>query len=232
VFTTSLNRIDREMTEIADTSPVVVLSASQLSRTDRGRRTTSVDTAYPASEGSGSAVVAYQGGDKLAIGLLMAQFERPMQCVARRFLSCPDDVNDAVQDAWVAFVRSAEGIVAPMAIGGWLCVTTARAAVTIARRQARCRPTGAILETRTAEGEPDDRDTDGASLRAVREAVEHLDPKDRELIDLLFGTGLTYAEITAVTGRALGGIGPTRKRVIDKLRRDRAIVRLVAARAA
>jgi RNA polymerase sigma factor (sigma-70 family) len=215
-----------------DTAAVVVLSASQLSRIERGRRMTSFDRTDPVSGDSGSAVVAFQGGDKLAIGLLMAQFERPMQCVARRFLTCPDDVNDAVQDAWVAFVRSAEGIVAPMAIGGWLCVTTARAAVTIARRQARYRPTSAILEMGTSPGEPDDRETDGATLRAVREAVKHLDPKDRELIHLLFGTGLTYAEITVATGRALGGIGPTRKRVIDKLRRDRAIVRLVADRAA
>jgi RNA polymerase sigma factor (sigma-70 family) len=220
------------MTEAMQTAVMVALRMSEFIPAESGRRMTSVACIATEGADTAAAVTAYQGGDKLAIQMLMTQFERPMQCVARRFLTCTDDVNDAVQDAWVAFVRAAHGIVTPTAIGGWLCVTTARAAVTIARRQARCRPTSSGLEGRTIHVEPDDRDFDAASLRAVREALAHLDPKDRELIDMLFGTDLTYAEITAATGRALGGIGPTRKRVIDKLRRDSAIVRLAATRAA
>ena len=173
-------------------------------------------------------MLAYQQGDYQALEVLMACFDKPMRCVARRYLVCPHDVEDAVQDAWLAFTRSADRIETPMAIGGWLCVTTARAALTIVRRQARCRPSDVTSDEESTQSEDVDLDDDG---RAVREAVARLHEGDRELVWLLFGADLSYAEVTRRTGRAIGGIGPTRNRVIAKLRQDTAIRRLVAARA-
>ena len=41
----------------------------------------------------------------------------------------PQDAEDAVQDAWLAFTRSAHTIENPKAVGGWLRVTTAHAAL-------------------------------------------------------------------------------------------------------
>lgn len=180
-----------------------------------------------ADQDVGAAVLAYQQGDYQALEVLMACFDKPMTCVARRYLVCPHDIEDAVQDAWLAFTRSADRINTPMAIGGWLCVTTARAALTIARRQARCRPSE-VSEREPTQSQDLDLDDDG---HAVREAVARLQEGDRELVWLLFGADLSYAEITRRTGRAIGGIGPTRSRVIAKLRQDTAIRRLVAARA-
>ncbi len=180
----------------------------------------------------GAAVLAYQNGDHRALGVLMAEFDRPMRCVARRYLICPQDIEDAVQDAWVAFAGSADRIHTPMAIGGWLCVTTARAALTISRRQARCRPSDVMQDASMVPvaAEIEDVDLDNAS-RTLRDAVGRLHDGDRELVRLLFDADMSYAEITARTGRALGGIGPTRSRVIEKLRRDTSIRALVAAHA-
>jgi RNA polymerase sigma factor (sigma-70 family) len=176
----------------------------------------------------GDAVLAFRQGNHRALEVLMARFEPSMRCVARRYVWCSQDVEDAVQDAWLAFARSADAIRSPMAVGGWLCVTTARAALTIARRQARCRPTERTLDVVSIDPDQVEID-DGAS--AVREAVGRLDAGDRELVWLLFASDLSYAEITERTGRAVGGIGPTRKRVIAKLRQDRSIRHLEAARA-
>ncbi|MEZ5410399.1 MAG: sigma-70 family RNA polymerase sigma factor [Acidimicrobiales bacterium] len=180
---------------------------------------------------AGAAVLAYRNGDRQALGSLMTWFTPMMTGVARRYLRTPQDVEDAVQDAWVAFTRAAATIATPMAIGGWLCTTTARAALAIAQRQARCRPSDRPVEGRVAPIDSavmesyDERD-------AVREAVGRLSPEDREMVRFLFDAELPYTEIAARTGRAIGGIGPTRQRIITKLRHDRAIHRQYLARTA
>jgi RNA polymerase sigma factor (sigma-70 family) len=181
----------------------------------------------------GDVVLAYQHGQSEALEVLMRHFQRRMECVARRYLWCRHDVEDAVQDAWVAFAQSAQTIRTPMAIGAWLCTTTTRTALAIARRQARCRP--AELPERDLPhdsvgiAQPDDVGHD-EELVAVHQAVGRLSDKDREFVSMVFGSTLSYFEITARTGRAVGGIGPTRQRVIAKLRQDRSIRRLLAAR--
>lgn len=180
---------------------------------------------------AGAAVVAFREGDRRALGTLMAWFTPVMTGVARRYLRSPQDVEDAVQDAWVAFTRAASTIATPMAIGGWLCTTTSRTALAIAQRQARCRPSERPVEGRVSP-------IDGAAMEAsdermaVREAVARLSPEDQEMVRFLFDAELPYTEIAARTGRAIGGIGPTRQRIITKLRHDRAIHRQYLARTA
>jgi hypothetical protein len=49
-------------------------------------------------------------------------------------------------------------------------------------------------------------------------------------VGLLFDRDLSYAEISATTGRAVGGIGPTRQRILTKLRDDGALRRLVTTK--
>lgn len=180
---------------------------------------------------AGAAVLAYRQGDPQALGTLMTWFTPVMTGVARRYLRTPQDVEDAVQDAWVAFTRAATTIASPMAIGGWLCTTTSRTALAIAQRQARCRPSERPVEGRVA---PIDSAVVEASdeRAAVQEAVGRLSPEDREMVLFLFDVELPYTEIAARTGRAIGGIGPTRQRIITKLRHDRAIHRQYLARTA
>jgi RNA polymerase sigma factor (sigma-70 family) len=177
------------------------------------------------------ALLAYQQGQPEALTTLMACFTPTMNSVARRYLSCSQDVEDAVQDAWVSFARSAQRIQTPRAIGAWLCTTTSRSALSIAQRQTRCRPSETPLDGRVAA-------VDSSHLecldetRAVRDAVSRLSGPERELVGLLFVDEMPYTEIAASTGRSIGGIGPTRQRIIAKLRHDRAIGRQLAARSA
>ncbi len=181
-----------------------------------------------------AAVVAFQAGDTGALALLMARYGRMMAAVARRYLRSGHDIEDAVQDAWLSFARSASGIEKPTAIGGWLSVTTARAALSIAERQARLSPAGLDRATGAETGRAADEEeaVDEADVHAVRDAVGRLSPRDRELISLLFASELSYAEIGARIGRPQGWIGPTRQRVISKLRRDHAIRQIMLAEAA
>ena len=56
---------------------------------------------------------------------------------------------------------------------------------------------------------------------ALREAFSHLPPRSQQLIALLVADPpVSYAEISARLGIPVGSIGPQRRRVLDKLRRD------------
>jgi RNA polymerase sigma factor (sigma-70 family) len=172
-----------------------------------------------------AALLAYRAGDNRALQTLMTCFGRMMTGVARRYLRCNQDAEDAVQDAWMSFVRSVDAIGTPAAVGGWLCTTTARAALRIARRQARCLPSDLSAEPTASPEEPDPVIVE-AEAAAVRDAVTRLETRDRELISMLFDVQMTYAEIELRTGRPVGSIGPTRQRVLNKLKADRSIRRL------
>ena len=184
--------------------------------------------------GHGAAVVAYIEGDQWALHDLMTSFDTSMRRVARRFLPCAHDVDDAVQEAWLSFTRAASTIREPGAVGGWLCVTTARAAVSIARRNSRTTTSGVTeLFERMPIFEPGfDQILLVEELAAVRAAAARLDERDRRFVELLFSGDLSYAEVARRVDRSIGGIGPTRQRVTAKLRSDPAIQRLVAARTA
>jgi RNA polymerase sigma factor (sigma-70 family) len=166
---------------------------------------------------------AHVDGDDSALETLVHRFTPMMRGVARRHVRDAPDVDDAVQDAWIAFSRHAEAIRSPDALPGWLRVTTARCAITISKRSRCCAPGSfdAVLE-RSAPVLDDVR-FDDDDRRLVREAVGRLGASDRELLGLLFDAELTYVEVVSRTGRPVGSIGPTRKRVLGRLRRDRAI---------
>jgi DNA-directed RNA polymerase specialized sigma24 family protein len=65
---------------------------------------------------------------------------------------------------------------------------------------------------------------------ALREALLALPPCCQQLITLLIqDPPVPYARISATLGIPVGGIGPTRRRCLDKLRRHPAIAALISA---
>ncbi len=176
----------------------------------------------------------HRQGDGQAIGELIREFDPMMRAVARRYLTAPADVDDAVQDAWASFVRAQHTIAHPERLAGWLCVTAARAALGISRRLRRSE---AVDDDRLATMAcPWTDDLDGIDdvrrRRQVRRALARLNARDLLLIELLMsGEDISYATISARTGCAIGSIGPTRQRVLAKLARDPAVRDLAADRA-
>ena len=177
----------------------------------------------------------YRRGDEGALGDLMRELSPAMTAVARRYLTAQCDAEDAMQDAWMSFVRAQHTIVHPERAGGWLCVTAARAALSIALRQNRCEPIDDEQLGRLACAWSDELEgiDDARRRRLVRRAIGRLSDRDQQLIDLLIGDDeLSYAVISARTGCAVGGIGPTRQRIIAKLGRDGGIRQLAQERSA
>jgi RNA polymerase sigma factor (sigma-70 family) len=181
------------------------------------------------------ALARHRLGDRAALADLMRECGPAMTAVARRYVSTHHDAEDAVQDAWVSFVRAQHTIVHQERVAGWLCVTAARAALAIATRQSRCEPVADERIERASCAWVDELDSidDPRRRHMVRRAISRLSQRDQELISMLVDDeDLAYATISARTGCAIGSIGPTRRRIITKLRRDPSIRELGAESAA
>jgi RNA polymerase sigma factor (sigma-70 family) len=177
----------------------------------------------------GVAVTAFLEGDEASLAALMSCFSPTMSYVARRYVNTRQDVEDALQDTWSMFVRAAGSIENRDAVGGWLCVSVARAALAVAKRSARRQDAErnyGSLASATAEPAPGERD-DEAEI--VRQVVAELGASDRDLLGLLYGAEVGYAESARLLGRAVGGIGPSRCRALSRLRHDPRIQHLNAA---
>jgi RNA polymerase sigma-70 factor (ECF subfamily) len=61
-----------------------------------------------------------QAGDKQAYGTLVERHRERMLAVAQRFLGCPEDSADAVQDAFVSALRSIDSFEGNSSLGTWL----------------------------------------------------------------------------------------------------------------
>lgn len=170
----------------------------------------------------------YRRGDASALRELMRAHGAAMRAAAHRYVRTDTDIDDATQEAWLAFARSSRTITKPDRVGSWLCTTTARAALSIARRNARDEQAAEIADLWSPAGGSNDELADNDTVRALRNAISRLGRKDQQLAALLLESDeLSYAALSARIGRPVGSIGPTRQRLIEKLRRDPELRRLV-----
>src|SRR5215472_15013332 len=101
---------------------------------------------------------------------------------------------------------------------GWLFVVAANMARDEARRAARERRHLTLLagEPREHDPAPEEVLDDQARRQRVREALERLTPRDREVL-LLWDAGMSYDEIAAQTGLARTAVGTTLARARRRL---------------
>lgn len=120
--------------------------------------------------------------------------------------------EDAVQACWESAWRSRSDIRDQTRTRGWLFTVTANQV----RRQVRRRRLGQILRGRLWP--PDaPKDVDPRHLDLAR-ALGGLDLRDRELIALRYGLGLTSDEIGKHLGLSASGARVRLKRVLKRLR--------------
>lgn len=173
-------------------------------------------------------------GDATAVDDVMGRHTALVTGAARRVLGNSADVEDVKQETWMSLWSKAATIRRPESLGAWLWTTSTNHAFRLARRRARDVVTdpGAF----GSEGAcPDDEAAEHLvvdELRAiVHAAVESLSPVERQLIDLLFQSPeRSYAEVAALAGRPVGSLGPTRRRILDKLKHHAAIASLAPVR--
>jgi RNA polymerase sigma factor (sigma-70 family) len=164
-----------------------------------------------------------RAGDRAALGRIVERCEPMVRAVARRHLSDPADVEDVVQEVWVALVQHVGAIRVPEATRGWLVRVTTRESWRVRRLQGRAAPTLDLGAARPADDDTEEHGLRGARRgdlsRCLGTALDALRPGDRRLLTLLAADDRPdYRAIGATIGRPVGSIGPTRQRALARLR--------------
>jgi RNA polymerase sigma factor (sigma-70 family) len=188
----------------------------------------------PTPEQVAALVRRHFDGDERALGDLTTIFHSLVRAAARRVLNCSSDVDDAVQDTWMSFVRFGHRIEDPTRVGAWLWTVALNSARRIQRRQGRSIAADNIIAL--ADALADDRhDPDQGLQRCERAAAVHraaadMRESDRRVLSLMMDErAYDYRQISSMSGRPIGSLGPTRERIIRKLRTNPQVAELMTA---
>ncbi|MGY1761616.1 RNA polymerase sigma factor [Geodermatophilus sp. SYSU D00779] len=164
------------------------------------------------------------GGDEVAWNVIVDEYGRLLWSVVRGFRLTDAQAADAVQTTWVRLLENLDAIREPERLAGWLRTTARRACLETIRRGSRESPvdpqTHTVLEQVAERAE----DPEAHVLRReraamVREALSKLPERHQRLLELLVASPpVSYEEISARLGMPVGSIGPTRARLLTRLR--------------
>jgi RNA polymerase sigma factor (sigma-70 family) len=169
-----------------------------------------------------------RGGDAAAWSQLVERYRRLVWSVIVKHRMRDEEAEDVFQHVFATLVSNIDQINDEGALPSWLVTTTKRRCwrLTAQTRQAAER-------SRSFDSDPDrrvdpvDERDDPVETRAqlekqlVREGLERLGGKCKDLLEALFGAGgePNYTLIAEKLGIRVGSIGPTRARCLEKLSR-------------
>jgi RNA polymerase sigma-70 factor, ECF subfamily len=144
--------------------------------------------------------------DRAAFEILYGRYVRPVFGLALRRLGDRGHAEDAVQEAFAAVWRSAATYRPERgAAGGWLYTVARNAIVDRLRRNGPA--AGAELpELVSAEPGPAQRAEDSDTSWRVHRALEELQPREREVIELAYWSGMSQSEVADYLGLPLGTV--------------------------
>jgi RNA polymerase sigma-70 factor, ECF subfamily len=161
----------------------------------------------PTLDSSDAELLARVGdGDREAFELLYRRYVRPLFGLALRRLGDRGHAEDAVQEAFAAIWRSASTYRPERgAAGGWL-YTVARNAIVDRLRRNGLATDAELPELVSSEPGPPERAEDSYVSVRVHRALEELQPREREVIELAYWSGLSQSEVADYLGLPLGTV--------------------------
>ncbi|HYR91086.1 MAG TPA: RNA polymerase sigma factor [Terriglobia bacterium] len=160
-------------------------------------------------------------GDAQAWEALIMRYRRLVYSVPVRFGFTSADAADVFQAVCLKLIEHLHELKDETKVSSWLITTTTRQCIHV--KSLKYRETGADEEFE----EPADPGESLEDLRimtetqqTIREAVDQLSGRCRELIEMLYfdQRSLTYEEISQKMSMPVASVGPTRARCLDKLR--------------
>jgi RNA polymerase sigma-70 factor (ECF subfamily) len=144
--------------------------------------------------------------DREAFEMLYGRYVRTVFGLALRRLRDRGHAEDAVQEAFAAIWRSASTYRPERgAAGGWLYTVARNAIVDRLRRNGPA--AGAELpELASAEPGPAQQAEDSDVAWRVHRALEELQPREREVIELAYWSGMSQSEVAEYLGLPLGTV--------------------------
>jgi RNA polymerase sigma factor (sigma-70 family) len=174
-------------------------------------------------------------GQQAAWSTLVRRFQRLVYTVPRRAGLSEAQAADVFQTTYARLFENIDRIDDASRVRAWLVTTARRETLRLLKEGSRIVDLAGARtgdEDGGSSEDPLEQIADTAPLpdallddlqqqHRVREALDRLDPRSRQLLELLFlqEEPLPYGEIAARLGIAEGSIGPTRARALEKLRK-------------
>jgi RNA polymerase sigma-70 factor, ECF subfamily len=144
--------------------------------------------------------------DREAFEILYGRYVRPVFSLALRRLGDRGHAEDAVQEAFAAIWRSASTYRPERgAAGGWL-YTVARNAIVDRLRRNGPTADAELPELVSPEPGPPQQAEDSYRSWRVHRALEELQPREREVIELAYWSGMSQSEVADHLGIPLGTV--------------------------
>ncbi len=185
----------------------------------------------PADTDITALVAAAQSGDSLAWDRLVNRFDRMMRSVARSYRLAPQDVDDAVQAAWVKLYEHIDSIRDGAAVSGWLATTVRRESLRILQLGVREHLTDALeIDTGVDARGPEAGLLESERSVALTRALASLPDRQRRLMTLIASSAdANYVQIGAALDMPVGSIGPIRARSLERLGRHPELLALAGS---
>jgi len=162
------------------------------------------------------------GRDEDAWNELVRRFAGLVAFVIRHYRLSAADTQDVSQLVWLRLVEHLGQIREPEALPGWLATTTRHECERYLRLNSRnvaMDPHSMRLVDHRDGPEVDELLLAAERRQVLLDGLGELAPQQRELLMMLTADPpYAYAEISRILGIPIGSIGPTRSRVLDKLR--------------
>jgi RNA polymerase sigma-70 factor (ECF subfamily) len=172
----------------------------------------------PSPDASDAELLARVGDrDREAFELLYGRYVRPVFSLALRRLGDRGHAEDAVQEAFAAIWRSASTYRPERgAAGGWIYTVARNAIVDRLRRNG---PTvdAELPELAAVEPGPAQQAEDSDVSWRVHRALEELQPREREVIELAYWSGMSQSEVAEYLGLPLGTVKTRTRSGLAKL---------------
>ena len=175
-----------------------------------------------------------RNGDKQAWDALVGRYAPLIWSICRKYELRGADAEDVGQSVWLHLVDQLDRVRDPAALPGWLATTARRECARVLRAARGLHEAGPAPSAENTSDEQvatvEEELLAAERHAALRGALSGLPPFCQQLIALLIeDPPVPYVEISARLGIPVGSIGPSRRRCLDKLRRDPVIAALISA---
>jgi RNA polymerase sigma factor (sigma-70 family) len=153
---------------------------------------------------------------------LVSRYEPLVRHTARRYRLGDAETADAVATTWLKLVENITTIRDGTRVAGWLATTVRRECLARVSHNRREQLVDRFLGANEPRQEIDMecRLTEEDDRRAIQRALARLSDRERRLALLLFSDASpSYRQVSTRLSIPLGTIGPTRSRILEKLRR-------------
>lgn len=161
------------------------------------------------------------GGDALAWEFLILRYKRLIYSIAVKFRFPPSDCADVFQAVCLKLIEHLQDLKDESKVSAWLITTTTRQCLHIrSQRMRESSPQEDFVEPAAPGETVEEIQVEAQARQNVREAVDHLPERCRQLVGLLYFQAKTptYEEISQALNIPVPSIGPTRARCLEKLR--------------